>query len=129
MCRLMAVSPASRTIRARCFWLVSSWGPSGQPAAPPPTLNVTNANSNTSFSPLIGQQFFIGDGRPASNALQTFNVPRSATTLYLGFAESFGFGRLFQVITATMAGLSRSMSKQRAGDCDAGRRHVECVVS
>ena len=66
-------------------------GSSGQPAAPPPTLNVTNANSNTSFSPLIGQQFFIGDGQPASNALQTFNVPRGATTLYLGFADSFGF--------------------------------------
>jgi hypothetical protein len=27
-------------------------GPTGQPAAPPPTLNVTNANNITSFSPL-----------------------------------------------------------------------------
>ena len=38
-------------------------GPDGQPATPPATLNVTNANNLTSFSPLIGQQFFIGDGR------------------------------------------------------------------
>ena len=66
-------------------------GSSGQPAAPPPILNVTNANSDTSFSPLIGQQFFIGDGRAAANVLQTFNVPRGATTLYLGFAENFQF--------------------------------------
>ena len=66
-------------------------GPSGQPAAPPPTLNVTNANNIASFSPVIGQQFFIGDGRTSTQALQTFLVPTGATALFLGFAEDFGF--------------------------------------
>jgi hypothetical protein len=67
-------------------------GPTGQPAKAPPTLNVSNANSAVSFSPVLGQQFFIGDGRTSSNALQAFNVPAGAATLYLGFAERWGFG-------------------------------------
>ena len=77
----------------RTMFLVGVFlGPNGQPATAPPTLNVTNANSIASFSPLMGQQFFIGDGRTSSQALQTFNVPAGATRLFLGFAESYGFG-------------------------------------
>ncbi len=66
-------------------------GSSGQPVTPPPTLNVTNANNIASFSPVIGQQFFIGNGLTSSQALQTFNVPVGATALFLGFAENLGF--------------------------------------
>jgi hypothetical protein len=67
-------------------------GPNGQPAKAPANLNVTNGHNVASVSPLIGQQFFIGDGRTNAGALQSFNVPTGATSLYLGFAESFGFG-------------------------------------
>ena len=66
-------------------------GPNGQPATAPATLNVTNANNVASFSPLIGQQFFIGDGRISAQDLQTFTVPAGATRLFLGFAENLGF--------------------------------------
>ena len=66
-------------------------GPSGQPATPPATLNVTNANNIASFSPLIGQQFFIGDGRISTQDLQKFNVPTGATRLFLGFTENYQF--------------------------------------
>src|SRR5205823_1115043 len=38
-------------------------GPNGQPAHAPPSLNVSGANSVASSSPLLGQQFFVGDGR------------------------------------------------------------------
>lgn len=67
-------------------------GPTGQPTTAPATPNVTNANALTSFSPVIGQQFYIGDGRTATQVLQTFNVPKGASKLYLGFAEVWGFG-------------------------------------
>ena len=66
-------------------------GSSGQPLTPPPTLNVTIANNEAAFAPQLGQQFFIGNGRMASQALQSFVVPSGASTLYLGFAEVFGF--------------------------------------
>ena len=67
-------------------------GSNGQPAKAPPTLNVSSANTVSSFSPALGQQFFIGDGHTASDALQTFNVPAGAASLYLGFAEHLYFG-------------------------------------
>ena len=66
-------------------------GPNGQPSNPPSTLNVTDANTVASFSPLIGQQFFIGDGRISSQDLQTFKVPAGATRLFLGFTENYQF--------------------------------------
>jgi hypothetical protein len=66
-------------------------GSSGQPKTAPATLNVSNANNVGSFSPVLGQQFFIGNGRTGTNALQTFTVPAGATKLYLGFSESWGF--------------------------------------
>jgi hypothetical protein len=66
-------------------------GASGQPKTAPATLNVSNANNVASFSPVLGQQFFIGNGRTGTNALQSFNVPAGASKLYLGFSESWGF--------------------------------------
>ena len=87
-------------------------GPSGQPVDPPPTLNVTNANNIASFSPVIGQQFFIGNGLTSSQALQTFNVPVGATRFSSGSPRIWDFPTpiCFRVITATMAGRSRSRS-------------------
>lgn len=61
--------------------------------ATPSGLSYTEsgANSASSFSPGLQQVFFIGDGRSADNALQTFVVPTGAKTLYLGFADGYGF--------------------------------------
>ncbi len=77
--------------KANMFLVGVFLGPAGQPAAPPTTLNVSNANGQATFSPQLGQQFFIGDGKTDSGVYQRFNVPAGASTLYLGFAESFGF--------------------------------------
>ena len=48
------------------------------------------------FAPLIGQVFFIGDGLTGTDAAnvgsgstQTFQVPTTATRLFLGFADAF----------------------------------------
>ncbi len=77
--------------KATMFLVGVFLGPDGQPASPPPTLNVTSANSVESFSPLVGQQFFIGDGHTSAYALQKFVVPAGATSLFLGFAENYQF--------------------------------------
>jgi hypothetical protein len=67
------------------------------PVSAPPDLLFSNSNGSggiaTSFaslSPLIGQIFFIGDGLTGngSGSTQIFNVPNSATRLYLGFTDA-----------------------------------------
>jgi hypothetical protein len=63
----------------------SPTAPAGNP------MSFADANTATGFSPLLQQVFFIGDGRTAADALQTFAVPTGATTLYLGFADAYGF--------------------------------------
>lgn len=40
------------------------------------------------FSPLLRQVFFIGDGRKSSGAVQQFVVPAGATRLFLGILDS-----------------------------------------
>lgn len=66
-------------------------GAKGQPTIAPPTLNLSNANFSASSSPVLGQQFFVGDGKAGSGVQQTFVVPTGATRLYLGFAEGLEF--------------------------------------
>lgn len=67
-------------------------GPTGRPAEAPPTLDVTRANTAATSAPALAQQFFIGDGKTKAGTPQTVKVPAGATTLYLGFAEGWGFG-------------------------------------
>jgi hypothetical protein len=51
----------------------------------PAPARLTFANGNfTSLSPLIGQMFFVGDGRTADGTVQQFIVPAGATRLALG---------------------------------------------
>jgi hypothetical protein len=65
---------------------------SGLPSAPPSTLDFNSLTTNfSSLVPELGQQFFIGDGRTASNVIQQFLVPDGATTLYLGLADGSFF--------------------------------------
>ncbi len=58
----------------------------GQYGTPGNTISTTAA----SYSPLLGQTFFIGDGLTGTGtgALQNFIVPTGATQLFLGFADS-----------------------------------------
>jgi hypothetical protein len=68
------------------------------PASPPPTLRFYISDSSqggirtnlATLSPQIGQVFFIGDGRTGTGtgAIQVFDVPPTATHLYLGYADS-----------------------------------------
>lgn len=52
-----------------------------------------SAFGQASYSPLLRQVFFIGDGLTGSNsgATQTFDVPDGAGFLVLGIADAFGF--------------------------------------
>jgi hypothetical protein len=51
----------------------------------------------TTLSPLVGQMFFIGDGRttlnlgPSAGTEQAFVVPVGATRLFLGSSDGFGW--------------------------------------
>jgi hypothetical protein len=62
--------------------------PSFNNTGDPANLPAYNASSvlGSSFSPGIGQVFFIGDGQGTSGT-QTFFVPSTATSLFLGFAD------------------------------------------
>jgi hypothetical protein len=62
---------------------------------PPATLNYSAGPfpGDPSFSPLLNQAFFIGDGLTGtgSGAVQSFLAPTGANRLLLGFADGFGF--------------------------------------
>lgn len=77
--------------RSLGFYLVGVFLRDGrQPPSPPPTLDFTNNHSFTSLQPMIGQVFYVGDGRTAtgSGSAQRFVVPPGATNLYLGFPDA-----------------------------------------
>ncbi len=66
--------------------------PSG---APPPGLDFSPAGIGIDFlslSPLLGQVFYIGDGKTAGGTFQEFIAPIGATRLFLGIPDGFGFG-------------------------------------
>ncbi|MFB3826026.1 MAG: PEP-CTERM sorting domain-containing protein [Bryobacteraceae bacterium] len=67
-------------------------GPTAPTGAAPPSLNFDTAENTVAFRPLIGQTFYVGDGRTAGGVTQQFWVPQGATRLYLGFGD----GMLFQ---------------------------------
>ncbi len=62
-------------------------------SAPPSLAYGAGSYSNSSFSPMLGQVFFIGDGLTGtgSGLAQSFMVPDAATKLYLGFGDGFAF--------------------------------------
>lgn len=67
-------------------------GPGTPSGTPPPSLDVTSITNDLTFSPLLNQVFFVGDGRTASNGLQSFAIPTGARKLSIGFADAFNFG-------------------------------------
>jgi hypothetical protein len=74
-------------------------GPAEPSNPAPPVLDFTAAGLGTAFttlSPLIDQVFYIGDGLTGtgSGTPQQFNVPATATALYLGFPDAPGYSGL-----------------------------------
>jgi hypothetical protein len=71
---------------------VGAGGPSG---LAPASLDYTasGSESQTSYSPLLDQTFFIGDGLTGdgTGTAQEFNVPTGATELYLGISDACFF--------------------------------------
>lgn len=68
--------------------------PSGQAAPAMLIYNVAAGDdARASYSPLLRQVFFIGDGLTGTStgSVQQFFVPTGATRLYLGFADAPGF--------------------------------------
>lgn len=60
--------------------------------AAPARLDYYSIGSNfASFSPVLGQSFFIGDGWTDGEVNQHFVVPAGATRLYLGLADASYF--------------------------------------
>ncbi|MCC6428399.1 MAG: hypothetical protein IT435_16455 [Phycisphaerales bacterium] len=77
------------------MFLVGVFTDGTEPSGPGPArLDVTHRMEDGEYSPLLFQTFFIGDGRSTRGlrAQQLFHVPTAATTLYLGFADAYGFG-------------------------------------
>lgn len=72
----------------RQFFLVGVFlGPGTPSGSGPATINYDSSSVlGPTFSPLLGQIFFIGDGQ-GTGGTQTFNVPVGATRLFLGFAD------------------------------------------
>ena len=60
----------------------------------PATLDFTPGSLGIDFlslTPELGQVFYIGDGKTASDIFQTFIAPTGATRLVLGIPDGFGF--------------------------------------
>jgi hypothetical protein len=81
---------------ARTMFLVGLFLDTGLPAAAPARLDFSPGQLTESFAtlaPLLGQVFFIGDGLTGTGAgsTQQFLVPTTATRLFLGIADGFGF--------------------------------------
>lgn len=63
-------------------------------SGPPPALDFSSGGLGTDFlslSPLLGQVFYIGDGKTSGGIFQTFEAPVGATRLFLGIPDGFGF--------------------------------------
>ncbi|WP_183101237.1 hypothetical protein, partial [Nocardioides pelophilus] len=54
-------------------------------------VDLTDADEEAKQEPELGEPFFIGDGETGDGELQEVVVPDDATTLYLGFADGYGF--------------------------------------
>jgi hypothetical protein len=72
----------------------------GLPGSAPADLDFRGAENFTSLSPLVGQVFWIGDGLTGtgSGSPQVFNVPATATRLFLGIYDGPAFDNSGQYV-------------------------------
>jgi hypothetical protein len=77
----------------RRMFMVGVFLDANEPTDPAPDRMIfTSPNDIATFSPLLNQVFFIGDGLMTDGTTaQLFNVPAGAGRLYLGFADGFYF--------------------------------------
>jgi hypothetical protein len=71
--------------------LVGLFLPDATPTTPPPTVDFTGQHNLPSYSPLLGQVFFVGDGTTSGGALEQYHVPAGATRLFLGMADASSY--------------------------------------
>jgi hypothetical protein len=71
------------------MFLVGVFLGDGEPSLPaPPRLDFTDREHFDTLAPVLGQVFFVGDGRG-----RRYEVPKNATRLYVGFADAYPFSR------------------------------------
>ena len=80
----------------RTLFLVGLFTGPKLPAKAPERLDFSQDKLGNAFpqlKPQLGQVFFIGDGKTGTNAgvVQKFVIPAGATTLWLGYADAYGF--------------------------------------
>lgn len=83
---------AGVTFADRTLFVVGVFVGDEQPSHPAEAVvDLSGADDELSQEPGIGEPFFIGDGETADGQRQEVVVPENAETLYLGFADAYGF--------------------------------------
>jgi hypothetical protein len=83
---------AGVTHSSRTLFLVGVFVGDDQPTqADDAVVDLSNANGEQKQTPDLGEPFFIGNGETSAGSTQQVKVPSGAQTLYLGFADAFGF--------------------------------------
>lgn len=83
---------AGVTFADRTLFVVGVFVGDDQPTQPDDAVvDLSGADDEVTQEPELGEPFFIGDGETADGDLQEIVVPDDATTLYLGFADAYGF--------------------------------------
>ena len=84
---IAGVAHANRTL-----FLVGVFVGDDQPTQPDDAVvDLTDANSQQRQTPDLGEPFFIGNGKTSAGSTQEVKVPSHAKTLYIGFADAYGF--------------------------------------
>ena len=84
---IAGVSFADRTL-----FVVGVFVGDDQPTQPDDAVvDLSDADDKPTQEPALGEPFFVGDGETADGDAQEVVVPDDATTLYLGFADAYGF--------------------------------------
>lgn len=83
---------AGVTFADRTLFVVGVFVGDDQPSHPAEAVvDLSGADDELSQEPGLGEPFFIGDGETADGERQEVVVPENAETLYLGFADAYGF--------------------------------------
>ena len=102
----------------RTLFLVGLFVGPKLPAKVPERLDFSPDKQGSAFaslSPKLGQVFFIGDGKTGtgSGVIQKFVIPSGATTLYLGYADAYGFHGTPGAYGDNKGGLGVTMMEQK----------------
>lgn len=83
---------AGVTFADRTLFVVGVFVGDDQPSQPADAVvALSGADDEVTQEPDLGEPFFVGDGETGDGEAQEIVVPDGAKTLYLGFADAFGF--------------------------------------